>query len=160
MLMILLKLIQQTMDMEWDWGFEQMEWKRKINENFKPLQLRPLKGTWMSRQWWTHGLSRMGSLSSLSNGLHDRFNCPILRLQHFQELQEKNSGGNSEKILDFTPNLCPVSITKSLPDCLQPTVSWFLRPSLVGANNLRTCRRRFQQHLPKHHLAEQRPRKY
>ena len=135
-------------------------WNNSTHIICRLIKTGPLNGTWirMSRQWWTHGLSRMGSLSSLSNGLHDRFNCPILRLQHFQELQEKNSGGNSEKILDFTPNLCPVSITKSLPDCLQPTVSWFLRPSLVGANNLRTCRRQFQRHKNKN-LAEQRRRK-
>ena len=126
-----------------DWAGRYSHWNNSTHIICRLIKTGPLNGTWirMSRQWWTHGLSRMGSLSSLSNGLHDRFNCPILRLQHFQELQEKNSGGNSEKILDFTPNLCPVSITKSLPDCLQPTVSWFLRPSLVGANNLRTCRR-------------------
>ena len=58
-----------------------------------------------------------------------------LDLQHIQGLHLSNSRGTSEQILDFHLG-SRILVHLS---CL----------SLVGANNLRACRRQFQRHLPK-----------
>ena len=67
-----------------------------------------------------------------------------LDLQHIQGLRLSNSRGTSEQILDFHLG--------------SRILVHFSCLSLVGANNLRACRRQFQRHLPKS-LAEREPRK-
>ena len=58
-----------------------------------------------------------------------------LDLQHIQGLRLSNSRGTSEQILDFHLG--------------SRILVHFSCLSLVGANNLRTCRRQLQRHLPK-----------